>query len=68
MNVSFLALIRWRRVLPITLLLVLALAALPQFVNAYALHATSTRALRLEYDNVPERVVEIPAPPEGSSP
>jgi hypothetical protein len=31
-------------------------------VNAYALHATSTRALRLEYDNVPERVTEIPAP------
>jgi len=32
------------------------------FVNMYALHATSTKALRLEYDNVPERVVEIPAP------
>ena len=28
----------------------------------YALHATMCRALRLEYDDVPERVVEIPAP------
>ena len=28
----------------------------------YELHATMCRALRLEYDDVPERVVEIPAP------
>ena len=28
----------------------------------YDLHATMCRALRLEYDDVPERVVEIPAP------
>ncbi len=28
----------------------------------YDLHATMSRALRLEYDDVPERVVEIPAP------
>ncbi len=35
---------------------------LTYFVNMYALHATSTKALRLEYDNVPERIVEIPAP------
>lgn len=41
---------------------------LTYLINAYALHATSTRALRLEYDNVPERIVEIPAPSEGSSP
>jgi alkylhydroperoxidase family enzyme len=34
-------------------------------VNMYALHATSTKALRLEYDDVPERVVEIPAPAAG---
>ncbi len=34
---------------------------LTYLINAYALHATSTRALRLEYDNVPERIVEIPA-------
>jgi alkylhydroperoxidase family enzyme len=38
--------------------------ALTYFVNMYALHATSTKALRLEYDDVPERVVEIPAPDE----
>lgn len=31
-------------------------------VNMYNLHATTTKALRLEYDDVPERVVEIPAP------
>ena len=41
---------------------------LTYLTNAYALHATSTRALRLEYDNVPERIVEIPAPPEGKLP
>ncbi len=40
---------------------------LTYLINAYALHATSTRALRLEHDNVPERIVEIPAPPEGKS-
>jgi alkylhydroperoxidase family enzyme len=28
----------------------------------YELHATMCRALRLEYDDVPERVVEIPVP------
>ena len=33
----------------------------------YELHATMCRALRLEYDDVPERVVEIPAPDEGRS-
>jgi alkylhydroperoxidase family enzyme len=31
-------------------------------VCTYALHATMCRALRLEYDDVPERVVEIPVP------
>ena len=31
----------------------------------YELHATACRALRLEYDDVPERIVEIPAP-EGA--
>jgi alkylhydroperoxidase family enzyme len=30
----------------------------------YELHATMCRALRLEYDDVPERIVEIPAPDE----
>lgn len=38
---------------------------LTYFVNMYALHATSTKALRLEYDDVPERVVEIPSPEQG---
>jgi hypothetical protein len=28
----------------------------------YELHATISRALRLEYDDVPERLVEVPAP------
>ncbi len=31
-------------------------------VAMYAMHATLSRALRLEYDDVDERVVEIPAP------
>ena len=35
---------------------------LTYFINMYCLHATSTKALRLEYDNVPERIVEVPAP------
>ena len=28
------------------------------------MHATMCRALKLEYDDVPERLVEIPAPEE----
>jgi hypothetical protein len=28
----------------------------------YEMHATICRALRLEYDDVEERVVEVPAP------
>lgn len=28
----------------------------------YEMHATMTRALRLEYDDVPERLVEVPVP------
>jgi alkylhydroperoxidase family enzyme len=31
-------------------------------INFYAMHARSCRALRLEYDDVPERLTEIPAP------
>ena len=38
---------------------------LTYFVNMYALHATATKALRLEFDDVPERVVEIPAPDQA---
>ncbi len=33
----------------------------------YELHATMCRALRLEYDDVDERVVEIPAPGDGAA-
>jgi hypothetical protein len=33
----------------------------------YEMHATMSRALRLEYDDVPERVVEVPAPKQGRS-
>jgi alkylhydroperoxidase family enzyme len=33
----------------------------------YQLHATMCRALRLEYDDVPERIVEVPAPDEAAS-
>jgi hypothetical protein len=36
-------------------------------INAYSLHATATRALRLEFDDVPERVVEVPAPGDDTS-
>ncbi len=31
----------------------------------YAMHATMTRALRLEFDDVPERIVEVPGPAES---
>jgi alkylhydroperoxidase family enzyme len=34
-------------------------------VGMYSLHATATRALKLEYDNVPDRITEIPAPEGG---
>jgi hypothetical protein len=33
----------------------------------YEMHATMSRALRLEYDDVPERVVEVPAPRQGQA-
>jgi alkylhydroperoxidase family enzyme len=31
-------------------------------INFYAMHGRSCKALRLEYDDVPERLTEIPAP------
>ena len=34
----------------------------------YEMHATITRALRLEFDDVPERIVEVPMPAAGSRP
>jgi alkylhydroperoxidase family enzyme len=39
--------------------------ALTYLVNMYGMHATSCRALRMEYDDVPDRIVEIPAPKNG---
>ncbi len=36
-------------------------------ICTYGLHATICRALRLEYDDVPERVVEIPVPDGGAA-
>jgi alkylhydroperoxidase family enzyme len=32
----------------------------------YFMHAVMTRALKLEYDDIPERVVEVPAPAGGA--
>lgn len=43
-----------------------AILELTYAVANYALHATICRALRLEYDDIGERVVEIPVPPDGS--
>lgn len=34
-------------------------------VVGYLGHATICRALKLEYDNVPDRIVEVPAPTDG---
>jgi hypothetical protein len=31
------------------------------------MHATICRALRLEYDDVDERIVEVPAPGQGGA-
>ncbi|MGH2633275.1 MAG: carboxymuconolactone decarboxylase family protein [Tepidiformaceae bacterium] len=39
-----------------------AILELSYTAATYALHATLSRALRLEYDDVPERIVEIPVP------
>lgn len=44
-----------------------AILELTFVVCSYRLHATMCRALRLEYDDVPERVSEIPAPGQGES-
>ena len=38
------------------------LLELTYVVTLYDMHATICRALRLEFDDVPERVCEIPAP------
>ena len=43
-----------------------AIIELTYAVSMYRLHATMCRALRLEYDDVDERIVEIAAPSKGS--
>ncbi|HJN91734.1 MAG TPA: carboxymuconolactone decarboxylase family protein [Dehalococcoidia bacterium] len=42
-----------------------AILELTYAIATYGLHATACRALRLEYDDVPERIAEIPMPGEG---
>ena len=44
-----------------------AILELTYAICTYRLHATMCRALRLEYDDVDERVVEIPVPGSGAS-
>lgn len=44
-----------------------AILELTYAVATYRMHATICRALRLEYDDVDERVVEIPAPGEAAA-
>ncbi|MEO8540543.1 MAG: carboxymuconolactone decarboxylase family protein [bacterium] len=44
-----------------------AILELTYAVCTYRLHATMCRALRLEYDDVDERIVEIPAPRAGDA-
>lgn len=43
-----------------------AILELTYITALYEMHAIMTRALRLEYDDVPERVVEVPAPQAGA--
>lgn len=44
-----------------------AILELTYAVTMYGLHATICRALKLEYDNVPERIVEIAMPKGGAT-
>ena len=44
-----------------------AVLELTYAIASYGLHATICRALRLEYDDVPERIVEIAAPGNGGA-
>ena len=39
-----------------------AILELSYIVGSYIMHATTTRALRLEFDDVDERMVEVPDP------
>ena len=43
-----------------------AILELTYITALYGMHAIMTRALRLEYDDVDERVVEVPAPTDGA--
>lgn len=43
-----------------------AILELTYITCTYEMHATMCRALQLEYDEVPERLVEVPAPEEDS--
>ena len=43
-----------------------AIIELTYAITSYRLHATMCRALRLEYDDVDERIVEIAAPTKGN--
>jgi len=36
-------------------------------IGLYFMHAVMTRALKLEFDDVPERIVEVPAPAHGTA-
>ncbi|QFG03548.1 carboxymuconolactone decarboxylase family protein [Tepidiforma bonchosmolovskayae] len=44
-----------------------AILELTYAVATYRMHATICRALRLEYDDVDERIVEVPAPGQGGA-
>lgn len=44
-----------------------AVIELTYAVSMYRLHATMCRALRLEYDDVDERIVEVAAPDDGDT-
>jgi hypothetical protein len=44
-----------------------AILELTYAIASYQLHATMCRALRLEYDDLDERVVEIAAPEGGDT-
>jgi len=41
------------------------LLELTYVICTYNMHAILSRALRLEYDDVDDRVVEVPAPADG---
>ena len=44
-----------------------AILELTYAAATYAMHAAICRALRLEYDDIPERITEIAAPADGDA-